>query len=121
MARLGTSRWSVTCQWHPRVTCQWHPRDKTHVPLLETLLDDATRCTSMRINNRNYETQVRDIALAALLHITKQDPRKFGFDRLQTHPQIVFNTTTVGFEDDTKRNEALAKWRSYRESQTNNE
>ncbi len=95
--------------------------DASHVPLLERLLDDATRCTSMRINNRNYETQVRDIALAALLHITKQDARKYGFDRLQTHPQIVFNTTTVGFEDDTKRNEALAKWKAFRETQTKNE
>jgi hypothetical protein len=95
--------------------------DESHVPLLETALDDTTRCTMMRINNRNYETQVRDIALAALLHVTKQDPKTYGFDRLQTHPQIVFNTTTVGFESDTERNEALAKWKTFQESRAKKE
>ncbi|MCH5378138.1 MAG: hypothetical protein JJ992_29635, partial [Planctomycetes bacterium] len=37
--------------------------DKSHLPLLERLLDDESRCASQRIKDKTFETQIRDVAL----------------------------------------------------------
>lgn len=88
--------------------------DDSHTKLLESLLDDATKYTTQRLNNVNYEAQIRDIALAALLIMKKQDAKKFGFDRIQQHPTNIFITNTVGFQDDETRGKALAKWKEFK-------
>ncbi len=88
--------------------------DESHMPLLEEMLEDATVMTTQRLNNKSYQTQVRDVALAALVKLTGQDFKKFGFDRLQTHQQIVFNPSTLGFETDEARNKSLEAWKNFR-------
>jgi hypothetical protein len=92
--------------------------DVSHIPLLEQRLTDATPCSTQRIDNAvTFETQVRDVALAAALHLSKQDVKKFGFDRAQLHPQLVFNPGTLGFnqeKDDASRQRAFAAWRAFR-------
>lgn len=87
--------------------------DESHLPLLEKLLEDPSRISTQRINNVNYETQLRDIALAALLLLKQQDPKDFGFDRFQRDPANAFITSTVGFEDEAKRMVAMEKWRKF--------
>jgi hypothetical protein len=91
--------------------------DERHVPLLEALLDDDSRCASQRVNDATYETQIRDVALAALLIMKQQDPEEFGFDRMIRNEMNVFITNTVGFQDDQQREAALAKWKDFREQQ----
>jgi len=92
--------------------------DESHIPLLEQRFADATPCSTQRIDNAvTFETQVRDVALAAALHLSKQDVKKFGFDRAQLHPQLVFNPGTLGFnqeKDDAARQRAFAGWRAFR-------
>jgi hypothetical protein len=88
--------------------------DVSHVPQLEAVLDDQTRCSAYRVNNITYETQIRDVALAAILILRKEDPKKFGFGRIQTNPTTVFATNTVGFENEDRRKQALAKYRQFR-------
>lgn len=88
-----------------------------HIPLLEALLDDETLTSRRTVNKVKYETQVRDIALATLLHMNKQDPKKFGFDQLQANERMLFNTSTIGFKDDTERQSAFDKWAEFRDSQ----
>jgi len=88
--------------------------DDSHIALLESLLDDESRCASQRIKDVTYQTQIRDVALAAVLIMRKQDPKKFGFDRIQQHPTNVLVTSTVGFENDEKRNKAIAKWKEFK-------
>ncbi len=90
--------------------------DTSHIPLLETLLDDASPYgTPPSVAGKTkFQTQIRDIALAALVHLAKQDPKQFGFNRLQPSSTQVFNTNSVAFEDDTKRAEAIQAWRAYR-------
>ncbi len=83
-----------------------------HLPLLESYLDDNTRTTTRRINNVSFETQIRDVALAALIHLAGEDPKKFGFSRLQRHQQVVFSTSTLGFKDDDERQAAFDKWKA---------
>lgn len=61
-----------------------------------------------------YQTQIRDVALAAVLIMKKQDPKKFGFERIQQHHTSVLVTSTVGFENDEKRNKVIAKWKKFK-------
>lgn len=88
--------------------------DESYLPLLETLLADETPTSTQRINQTTYQTQLRDVALAALVRLTKQDYKDYGFDRLQEHELVVFNTGTLGFETDEQRSAALEKWKEYR-------
>jgi hypothetical protein len=85
------------------------------LPLVEKMLDDATPCPQPGIANIVVVTQVRDIALAALVEITKQKHEEYGFDRLQRQDQLVFHQVTLGFTTEARRNAALAAWREYRE------
>lgn len=88
-----------------------------HQPLLEKLLQDQRVCGTWQINNVNINTQVRDVALAALVHMTKQDHKQYGFDRIQMTQPYVFNPHTAGFEKEDKRTAALKKWDDYKAAQ----
>jgi hypothetical protein len=81
---------------------------------LEPALEDATRISSHRIDNVQYEIQIRDVALAAVLLLKKQDPKQFGFDRIQLNDSNVFNFGTVGFENEDKRKQAFAKYQEFK-------
>ncbi len=90
--------------------------DESHIPIVEPFLEDASSYggTLAVSGKAKYQTQVRDIALATLVHLAKQDPKKFGFNRLKTTSTQVFNTSSVSFEDDAKRSEAISKWHAFR-------
>ncbi len=88
--------------------------DASHVGLLEPALEDATRINSHRIDNVQYEIQIRDVALAAILLLKKQDPKRFGFDRIQLNDSNVFNFGTVGFENEDKRKQAFARYEEFK-------
>lgn len=88
--------------------------DRSHFPLLEKMLEDETQYTSFRVNNKRLPIQVRDIALGALLHISGQDLKKYGFNHVQTHSLRVFNPSTLVFDSDEMREKALQKWKQYR-------
>jgi len=95
--------------------------DDSHMKLLESLLEDESKCTAHKVKNVTYETQIRDVALAALLLMKKQDPKKFGFDRIQTNTTNVFSTNTVGFQNDEARKKSLTKWKEFQASEKKNE
>jgi hypothetical protein len=95
--------------------------DDSYIELLESLLDDPSRCTAHRINNVTYETQVRDVALAAILIMEKQDPKKFGFDRIQMNPSTSFSTSTVGFPNDDVRKKVFDKYAEYKTRQADSQ
>ncbi|MCA9270714.1 MAG: hypothetical protein KDA41_19670, partial [Planctomycetales bacterium] len=90
---------------------------REHVAKVEKLLDDETVCTTHRVNDTEYQTQFRDIALAVALHLYGQDPKAFGFDRLARHSQYVFSSYSLGFEDDAKRQAAFDQWHAFRREQ----
>ncbi len=79
--------------------------DESHIPIVEPFLEDASSYGgTLAISDKaKYQTQVRDIALATLVHLAKQDPKKFGLNRLKTNSTQVFNTSSVSFEDDAQR------------------
>ena len=59
----------------------------------------ASRKTKIR-------TQVRDVALALLLHHHGIDPRQVGFHELQADPLLMFRDQSLGFPNEEKRQEA---------------
>ena len=59
------------------------------------------------------KTQVRDVILALLIHMTKQDHKEYGFELLRTTPTTLFHTYTCGFTTEEKREAAQAKWTSW--------
>ena len=94
--------------------------DASHFPLLESLLNDHAVCAQQRIDQISYQTQVRDVALAAMVHIAGQDPRRFGFPRIMPHKDYLITTDSLGFANDKERQAALDKWTKYRESSKEN-
>ncbi len=86
------------------------------VELIEPLLDDSTPYGgSVAVAGAaKYRTEIRDIALATLVHLTKQNPKDFGFDRLRSSSTQIFNTGSLAFENNEKREEAIRKWRAFR-------
>ena len=90
--------------------------DESDVGLIEPLLDDATPYGgSVAVaGTAKYRTEIRDIALATLVRLTKQDPKDFGFDRLRSSSTQIFNTGSLAFENDEKREEAIKKWKAFR-------
>ncbi len=88
--------------------------DTPHQKLLESLLNDPTRCATQRVDNELFETQLRDVALAALLIMQDQDPRQFGFERLVENEATGFIPSTVGFANDQQREHAFDQWQAHR-------
>jgi hypothetical protein len=88
--------------------------DDSHIKVLESRLDDKSRCATQRIKDVTYQAQIRDVALAAILIMRMQDPKEFGFDRIQRQAATVLVPSTVGFESDEKRNKAIAKWNAFK-------
>lgn len=89
------------------------------IDAVEPLLTNNTACQTMTMNRVKYTTQVRDVALVVLVQLTAQDHREYGFDRLQKNARSIFATHTMGFpaDNDTARDEAIAKWRRWKAGQ----
>ena len=75
------------------------------------MLDDSGLVASHhRINNKQITTQVRDIALATLIHKSGEDFKDFGMANVSLNSISVLNQATVGFTSDEAREEAIVKW-----------
>jgi hypothetical protein len=102
------------------------------VARLEPLLEDHSVCTQQQLpapvaeaakndpakaqpaKSEIVETQIRDVALAVMIHVAGQKLADFGFTRAQPNPTILFNTASLGFAHAEEREAALAKWRAWR-------
>jgi hypothetical protein len=81
-----------------------------HVSLVEPLLADATVCATHRAGREQIKTEVRDVALVVLLRLTGQNPKSYGFDRLQANDQMLYSVNTIGFANQEDRDRALQQW-----------
>ncbi len=84
--------------------------DESHIRILEGQLGDETVCSTPTINKTKIEAQVRDIALAAMIHLSGKSPDQFGFQHIQANPTYVFNYNSAGFANDRDRQAAFKKW-----------
>jgi len=100
---------------------------------LEPLLEDQAICAQQQIavpteiakedpanpkamKNEMMETQIRDVALAVIIHLSGQKPADFGFQRVQPNSTVLFNTATLGFTSQELRSAALAQWRQWQQA-----
>ncbi len=80
--------------------------------LLERMLDDSGEVVSQhRVDRRQISTQVRDIALAALVQRHGEPFENYGLHQVRPDEKLMFQSTSVGFETDAQRDEAIARWR----------
>jgi hypothetical protein len=91
--------------------------EKKDIASLLPLLENKTVCHSW--HNGQFKDviriQVRDVALAVLLHMTEQDPAEYGFELLQANDHTLFHIYTAGFVEDEKREAAQKKWQDWAE------
>jgi len=86
---------------------------------LEPLLEDEAVCdqagvTTDATHRRLPEVQIRDVALAALLHLNNQDVKEYGFSQARRNPETLYALNTLGFSNDSERTQAIAKWRKWK-------
>ncbi|MFP6692950.1 MAG: hypothetical protein VB875_08025, partial [Pirellulales bacterium] len=79
---------------------------------VELLLEDESPVDG-RIANAS-RPQICDIALAVSIHLAGQDPKSFGYYKLQLSTQTLFQASTLAFASDPMREQALEKWRIWR-------
>ena len=99
--------------------------DTSHLPLVEKLLGDTTRVTSLQEDKITYYVQLRDAALAAAVMLTRQDLKSY-FDfpagqQLGDAQMIFLNPRIVGFASDEKRAAVFAKWAKYKAANASGE
>ena len=87
--------------------------DRTHLALLTPLLEDESVAMTFQTDDMQFQTQVRDVALAVMVHLTEQQYADYGFTRIEEQPEYLFNPGTIGFGEETQRTAALEKWRAW--------
>jgi hypothetical protein len=83
--------------------------DHTHIALVEPLLKDADFCSPQQGNDPR-QSQIRDVALAVLIHLSGQELKAYGLDHVPPHSPTVFQPGMIAFADPLMRTEALRKW-----------
>ncbi len=86
--------------------------DREHVPLLESYLEDEKPVNNRR--SSGFQPQIRDVALAATIHLHGKDPKQFGFTHLRPNSHTLFQPGTMGFDSPEKRKAAFARWSEWK-------
>lgn len=90
--------------------------DHDELPLVEKYLQDATVLGQVQVDDppRPVDLQLRDVALAAALHMSGQNLREYGFNNVQEYAPTVYQVATLGLEDEESRLAAFKKWTEWR-------
>jgi hypothetical protein len=87
---------------------------KEDLPALAPLLEDEVQIVATVINGERATVQMRDVALAAAIHLTGQNPLDFGFERkLPAGAVLSASYIYYAFTSDEKRSAAHAKWKQW--------
>jgi len=91
------------------------------IALLQPLFEKDSLCMDIhqrvRKNGKTitvvYPLQVRDIALATVIHLSDQDLQEFGFPRAKPNGPYPFGLRTIVFVSDKERQAAFKKWADF--------
>jgi hypothetical protein len=88
---------------------------RENIPDIAPLLSDSAHMNNFQVRPREMGTvQVRDVALAILVHLTGQSHKDYGFGFATAGQAFqVGSTYNMGFLAEDKRLEALKKWDTY--------
>jgi len=89
-----------------------------HLHTIERLINDKTELQMRRMSQGSqpvttFTSRIQDVALAALLHLTGQNPRDYGFTGLRENPQYLYQPGTIGFEGESQRRAAIDRWKRW--------
>ena len=90
---------------------------RENIAALEPLLIDERTIDGANRSGQKSDTQIRDVALAAMVHLSGQKLADYGFHHAQSHPSFLWNANSLGFNDPAARQEALKKWRAWADEQ----
>ncbi len=105
---LADSTTSAAAQVMAMLSAAALERDDLQSQLMKRLDDTRTAHVWQLIASRKTKirTEVRDVALALLLHSNGIDPREYGFDELQADPMLIYRDHSLGFADEKSRQTA---------------
>ncbi len=89
--------------------------ERKHIARLEPLLKNVANLP-VRVGGEQLTLQVHDVALAAIMHLEGQDPREFGFSRLQPNAPTLFMIDSLGFLNEDERKATRKKWETWKAS-----
>ncbi len=92
---------------------------KEDIDYLRTYFDDETEVSLPTVQGDQFSTQLKDVALVAVLHLSGENPKEFGYPRISTDPNFLYNIRSIGFTTPEQREQAFQKWEKARESGTN--
>jgi hypothetical protein len=84
----------------------------THIGLVEPLLKDNDFCAPQQGNDER-QPQIRDVALAVLIHLSGQELKDYGLDHVQLNFQTLPQGGAIAFADKLTRKLALRKWEQW--------
>jgi len=91
--------------------------DSKHVQLVERFLTDSSVVSLVsKGDGKRIKIQMRDIALATLVTLRKQDHRKFGFPHIRFDSYGNFQLDSLYFASDEDRLDALSKWKEFEQA-----
>jgi hypothetical protein len=103
---------------------------KEVIPELLPYLEDKGSCgtTTFGVNNKNVtmSTQLRDVALGLLVHLTGQNLNDYDFAYIKVFPgnfssvNLFMSPTLLGFSDDKARDASMKKWKQWYEKEKAN-
>ncbi len=89
--------------------------NRKELPYLLPFLSETKTCAQGRHGEQAIAIQLRDVALAAALHLSGQELRDYGYEHAQAHPEILYTVQTLYFETDQARTEAFDRWQKWAE------
>jgi hypothetical protein len=89
-----------------------------HIPVLEGLLESQVVLSErQRGDDEPFTCQVRDVALAGLIHLIGKRPRDFGFTELRPNSNSLYGLNTAGFATEELRATAFDQWQLWQRLQ----
>ena len=85
---------------------------KEDINYVEMYFQDDSRLSNYLTPGDPFETQLRDVALVAAIHLSGENPKDFGFSRIMGDPNVLYNLRSIGFSTPVQRDAAFEKWQS---------
>ena len=89
--------------------------DASHIKLVSGYLNNQTALSvTPRNGGPRVKIQLRDVALATLITLEKEDHRQFGFPHFLRDSNGMFHLSSIHFESDEARRTAFQRWDAFR-------
>lgn len=92
--------------------------DKEDIEYLSKYFDDETEVSLPTVQGDHFNTLLKDVALVAVLHLSGENPKDFGYPRISTDPNFLYNIRSIGFTTPEQREQAFQKWETAQQSKS---